>query len=106
MFVFALFAGWLSVEQLVCLRLVPVGLEGILVSATDLRLIFSTVTVFCLIMGLVDPRSVGDCPCDMGARGNADGQAVDGEAGLTLTLVAPPAIRAGCAFSSFVLGLF
>jgi hypothetical protein len=94
-------------EQLVCLRLIPVGSEGIVVSGTDFCLILSTVTVFCLIMGLVDPGSRVDCPWDIGARGNAVGNAVDAGAGagLTLTLIGPPAIRAGCAFSSFSLSL-
>jgi len=58
-FVLAFFAGWRSMEQLVCLRFVPVGVEGILVSGTDFCFILSTVTVFCLITGLVDPL---DCP--------------------------------------------
>ena len=46
-------------ELLVCLRFIPVGVEGIVVSMTDFCFILSTVTVFCLITVLVDP--VG-CP--------------------------------------------
>jgi hypothetical protein len=92
-------------EQLVCLRLDPVGFEGILVSGMDFCLILSPVTLFCLITALVDPGCTVDCPCDIGARGNAVGNAVGEGAGLTLTLIGPPAIRAGCAFSSFSLRL-
>jgi hypothetical protein len=92
-------------EQLVCFRLDPVEFERILVSGMDFCLILSTVTVFCLITGLVDPGCTVDCPCDIGARGNAVGNSVDEGAGLTLTLIWPPAIRAGCTFSSFPLRL-
>lgn len=96
-YVLSFFVGWRSIEQLVCFRFVSIELKRFLVSATELCLILSTVTVFCLITGLVDLGSIGDCPYDMGARGNA----VDEQAALALTL-----IRVGCAFGSFSLGFF